>query len=95
MLAGNAVLDWNDYSVLTKMDAFPFKLVFLWDISELYMVKTATFHPHITILCIHDAMIGFCGFNSITFSKHYKDNIEVLNRQRFTENPGPSCSKTG
>ena len=33
-------------------------------------------------------MRGFCGFNSITFSTHYKDNIEVLNRQRFTENPG-------
>ena len=33
-------------------------------------------------------MRGFCGFNSITFSTHYKDNIEVLNRQCFTENPG-------
>lgn len=33
-------------------------------------------------------MRGFCGFNSITFSTHYKDNIDVLNRQRFTENPG-------
>ena len=51
--------------------------------NDIYSETAKTVFSH-----LNDAMRGFCGFNSITFSTHYKDNIEVLNRQRFTENPG-------
>ena len=64
------------------------KLYFYGTFENCTWLKPQLFHPHITILCTTDAIRGFCGFNSITCSKHYKDNIEVLNRQRFTENPG-------
>ena len=70
------------------MDAFPFKLYSYGTFENCTWLKPQLFHPHKTILCTTDAIRGFCGFNSITCSKHYKDNIEVLNRQRFTENPG-------
>ena len=87
LLAGNAVLDWIITVFLLGWTPSVLNFYFYGTVKNHTLSKPQLFHPHAAILCIHDAMTGFCCFNSLTCCEHYKDNIEVLNRQRFAEKP--------